>query len=476
MSAKKNKAQKEVLQNPSIETDFYTSKIQGKEIYILFTALLIGCYIVFKDFISLKKVYLFKDIGSDSINIYFPWLVQLTDAMKTDGVPTWSFTQGLGQNVFPLWLGDFFSNFLMLFSKDKLPYGLAFMEITKILLAGFIFFKYLRELKVNNFSAYIGAFLFAFCGYIMVGGCWSIFSTEAVYAALILFGFERWLNHKKWLWFVVGITCMSFLQPFFLFMYTIFLIIYTPIRYNDLHEGNWKKFFSFLLKTAGFALLAVALSAYQLFPDILQYLESPRVGGEASFINKLKNQPMFTFTDDLLRFTTTFRAFGSDMLGTGSNFKGWQNYLEAPLFYCGVLCLVIFPQVFVGMSKKQKIAYGILTGLFVLPILFPYFRNAFWAFTGDYFRTFSLMISLLLIIFSVKALNQIIKTQHLNKIVLGITVFLLLMLLYTPAAEFKPAVNQGYRIIVTLLIFTYTALLVGLTSKSISSRSTSKMV
>ncbi|HEX7414195.1 MAG TPA: YfhO family protein, partial [Bacteroidia bacterium] len=222
---KKNKVTQESPKAKSAEVDFYTAKIQGKENYILLAALVLGCYIVFQDFITLKKVYLFKDIGSDSINIYFPWLVQLTDYIKQNGAPSWSFSQGLGQNVFPFWLGDFFSNFLMFFDKEKLPYGLAFMEIIKILLCGLIFFNYLKELKVSRFSAYIGAFLFSFCGYIMVGGCWAIFSSEAVYAALTLYGFERWLNHKKWLWFVIGLVCISFLQPFFLFMYAIFLAI-----------------------------------------------------------------------------------------------------------------------------------------------------------------------------------------------------------------------------------------------------------
>src|ERR1700739_3518235 len=113
MSTQKIKNQKTAQQTKSTEVDFYDSKIAGQEKYILVGVLLIGCYIIFRDFINFKKVYLFKDIGSDSLNIYFPWLGQLTDAMKTDGVPTWSFTQGLGQNVFPLWLGDFFSNFLM---------------------------------------------------------------------------------------------------------------------------------------------------------------------------------------------------------------------------------------------------------------------------------------------------------------------------------------------------------------------------
>lgn len=452
--------------NISTKSDFYTSNIKGKELYILLGLILISCFIIFQDFISGKKVYLFKDIGSDSINIFYPWLVHMREYISTNGTPAWTFSQGMGQNLFPLWLGDFFSNFLMFFvSKENLAYGLVFMEIIKIILAGFVFFKYLKELKIADFSSYIGAFLFALCGYIILGGCWTIFSVEALYLAIILYGFERWLNHKKWIWFVIGLTCMSFLQPFFLFMYAIFLAIYITVRYQDLYPNQWRSFSFFILKTLGLSILAVAISAYQLLPDILQYTESPRVGGEASFFNKLKSQSMFGVADELLRFTTTFRAFGSDMLGTGSNFKGWMNYLEAPLFYCGILCLITFPQMFSGLNKKQKISYGILTGIFALPIIFPYFRYSFWAFSGDYFRTLSLVISLLMIIYTAKAIDYIIKTGKINKIVLGVTVLILLFLLYSPQKQFKTGVNENLRTIATLLIFVYSVILFGLSSK-----------
>ena len=444
--------------------DLFSKIFTGREVYFLLAMMIIGCIIVFKDFITLEKVYLFRDIGSDSINIYFPWLAHMTDYIKANGIPTWTFSQGLGQNVFPLWLGDFFANIVMLlFKKESLPYTLAFVEIIKILLAGFIFYKYLSELKLSKFAACLGGFLFAFCGYIILGGCWTIFSVEAVYAALILYGFERWLNHGKFFWLVIGLMSMSFLQPFFLFPYSLFFLVYLPVRYNDVYEGKWNKFPMFILKTAGIYILGIAISAYQLFPDLLQYIESPRVGGEAQLITRLKAQPLFGLADGQLRFTTIFRAFSSDMLGTGSDFKGWQNYLEAPLFYCGIFCLVTLPQVFSGLNKSQKIAYGILTAVFVLPIFFPFFRYTFWAYTGDYFRTFSLIITLLMLIFSAKALDQIIKTGKVNLVVLGITIAFLLFLLYAHDADLDANINQGQRSFVTLLIFVYGGLLFALT-------------
>ena len=457
-----NKASTDGLSNSNV----YDSYIKGKELFYLLGIISLVTYVVFKDFISLKKVYLFRDIGSDSLNIYFPWVAGTSDYLKNESTLGWSFAQGMGQNLFPLWLGDVFTNALMYFDKSQIPYGLVFMEIVKIFLAGFIFYKFLKELKLSNYSSLVFSFLYAFSGFVILGGCWTIFSMEAVYAALILYGFERWLNHKKFVWLVIGITLMSFLQPFFLFMYTILLVAYAIVRYQDVNEKDNKQFFIFVSKTVGLAALAVFMSSYQLFADLLQYTESPRVGGEASLFARLKQHGLFEPAEPILRFTTVFRSFGSDMLGTGNNFKGWQNYLEAPLFYCGIFSLVTFPQFFSLLNKRQKYFYGILTFIFCLPIIFPYFRYAFWAFSGDYFRTFSLVISFFMVMFSARAIHYIEQEGKLNKILLGITVLFLFFLLYTPASQFKGAINTSLRSFATFLIFVYAALLFGLSQKS----------
>jgi uncharacterized membrane protein YfhO len=437
---------------------------RGKESIFLVTAIAVACFLVFRDYLTFQKVYLFKDIGSDSLNIYYPWLVHLSDYIRSYGIPTWTFSQGLGQNIFPFWLGDFFSDFLIFFvSKPNLPFGLAWMEALKVLLCGITFHCYLRELKLDGFSAALGAFLYAFCGYLILGGCWTLFSVEALYAALILLGFERWLNRGRWLLFVCGLTCMSLLQPFFLFMYALFFLTYIPVRYMDVHPGEWRAFPLFFLKTAGLATLGVAASAYQLFPDVLQYLESPRVMGEAGLTRGLLRQPVFAIAEDLLRFSTTFRAFGSDMIGTGSKFTGWQNYLESPLFYCGILCLVTFTQFIPSRATgRQKFAYGIFTLVWTLPVIFPFFRYAFWAFSGNYFRTLSLLITIILVTGTARALHRIMETGKLNKTVLCVTVLFLFYLLYTPPAEFRSGINQHLRIMTSLLIGAYAVLLVAL--------------
>jgi uncharacterized membrane protein YfhO len=434
--------------------------------YFIGLLIFLTCVVIYDDYIFGKKIFLFKDIGSDTINIVFPWIIGVSDYMNNGNDVGWSFSQGMGQNIFPFFYSDIFHLVVSFFEKPLIPYLLVYLQIIKIVLSGVVFYKFLKELKISYFSRTVFSFFYAFSGFIILGGCWTIFSLEALYAAIILYGFERWLNHRKYTWLVIGITLMAFLQPFFLFMYTILLAFYATVRYHDVYEKDNKEFFIFIAKTIGLATVAVFMSSYQLFADLLQYTESPRVGGEASLFARLQQAGMFDPADDVLRFTTVFRSFGSDMLGTGNNFKGWQNYLEAPLFYCGIFSLVTFPQFFSSLNKRQKYFYGVLTFVFCLPIIFPYFRYAFWAFSGDYFRTFSLVIIFFMVMFSARAIHYIEQQGKLNKIVLGATVLILLFLLYTPASQFKGAINTSLRSFATFLIFAYAALLFGLSQKT----------
>lgn len=432
--------------------EFINSKTQT----ILLILLALMGFIVYKDFITGTRVFVFRDIGSDYINLYIPWINSFSDMVRAGVMPGWSFQQGMGQNVFPLFLSDFFSNALMFVKKENIPNYLAFVELIKVVLCGFVFFRFLKELKLSNFTALVFALLYAFSGFVILGGTWVIYSIEALYLAIILYGFERWLQHNKFFWFVVGISLLTFLQPALLLPWTFFLAAYIPARYFEFHSG-FKPFLIFSFKTILLAGLGVAISGYQFLPDVLQIVESPRVGGESAFFEKLQKQSAFDLADPWQRFTTVFRSFGSDLLGNGNNFKGWYNYLEAPLFYCGILALLLFPLFFTSLQPKQKKIYGVITFLFCLPILFPFFRYMFWGFSGDYYRTFSLVIVLFLLIFSARGFHYIEQSKKLNKVVLGVTVLLLLILLYSPSAQFKTAVNTGLRGFITLLLLAYTA-------------------
>ena len=121
------------------------------------------------------------------------------------------------------------------------------------------------------------------------------------------------------------------------------------------------------------------------------------------------------------------------MLGSGDSFKGWYNYLEAPLFYIGLLPLLIMPQIFGFISKRNRIIYLVFILIFIFAIIFPFFGScSFWAFTGDYFRGFSISVAFPVLLFSLMGLNEINSLKNANIINLSITFAGLMLLLYFP--------------------------------------------
>src|SRR5215510_6585126 len=114
-----------------------------KSLWILLITLFSIVLVVFKDFLFLEKVYLYKDIGSDSVNIGYPNLFHVVDYLRTIGIPKWSFNQGLGQSLFVL---GTFDPFLILFyalGPERVAPALAFIEVIKIVLSGVLFYLYL---------------------------------------------------------------------------------------------------------------------------------------------------------------------------------------------------------------------------------------------------------------------------------------------------------------------------------------------
>ena len=76
----------------------------------------------------------------------------------------------MGQNIFPQSIGDPFELLLVLMGSKHLAYGLVYVQVCKILLAGILFYLYLRVLMLAPLTAVIGALLYAFSGFMILGG------------------------------------------------------------------------------------------------------------------------------------------------------------------------------------------------------------------------------------------------------------------------------------------------------------------
>jgi uncharacterized membrane protein YfhO len=389
--------------------------------------LVIACF-VFADFLFLDNVYLFKDIGSDSINSTYPRLVHYSRYLRTAGLPGWSFNQGMGQNLFPFMLADNFLGLLLLLPPGMVAYGVIYVEVLKALLAAILFYLYLRTLSLSPFACVVGGLLYAFSGYVVLGGCWSIFSTEAVLAALLLYSFEQLLRRQVWLLLPLAIALLGVHQPVYWFCYSLFILVYGTTRF--LQEGT-RRLPAFYLKLLALGLLGVAISAVFSFSNILQLAQSPRAA-EASVFHEFFSQPMFRPAGSLERSTTLLRLFSNDLLGVGNSFQGYRNYMEAPLLYCGLASLLLAPHLFYYADRRRKLIYGAVVLLCAVPLLFPFFRWAFWGFSGDYYRTLSLLVVVFLLWFSLQSLSLLDRTGRLSPWLLAGTLATLLAFLFCP--------------------------------------------
>ncbi|MCX6250467.1 MAG: YfhO family protein [Bacteroidetes bacterium] len=415
--------------------------------------------IIFNKFIAGNVYYLFKDIGSDSLNGWFPNIVTISKYLHTDGLPLWSHSTGMGQNIMAGSVTDPFTIIVYLFGKDNLESGVIWMEICKIFLTCFLMFLFLKLWKLTPGIIIIGSLLYCFGGFMIVGGGWYGFSTEAFYLVLLLFSFEKLYRNNEWYLFPLVIALIASNQPVSLYFYGLFLILYFLFRHFSSDNPSWKKFGKLVLQMAGMALLGLIMSSFFLVSHMQMLLDSPRVGGNSSHSAQLLAKPALFIETSIYYSTAILRLFSNDLLGNGSNFKGWYNYLEAPMWYIGFLPMLLMPQIFLLGTRRRKIAYGCFLVILLIPVIFPFFRYAVWLFTGDYYRGYSVFVSLFLLFSAMDVLHEVVKGKKINLYLLAGTLFVLLALLYYPYESTENLIDKGLRNVITNFFILYTIIL-----------------
>lgn len=448
--------------------DFF-EKVLGKNTVFLMAGLLfVLLMVVFGGFAFGDKLFLFKDIGSDTINVFYPQLVHVADYLATEGIPKWSFNQGMGQNILPLSVGDPFNWLLYMMGKDNLAYGIVWVEMLKIFMAGMFFYGFLRTLKLNYQTSMIGGILYAFSGFMIVGAGWYVFTTQGVYLALMLWGFERMLQKNSWWMFTLAVFLFSFNLPFDLYMAAFMLFFYSTLRFLEVYGWKPKKLAILYLAMIVWGALGVFMSMAMLVSTVDQILNSPRVSGDSAFFTQLMSKSPLSPVDAKQHLTIWGRLFSSDFFYGAQyeiannqmtlSYKGWNNYLEAPALYCGLSTLLLLPQVLWHLDNRKRLIYGAGLLLVLLPLFFPFLRNTIWLYSGDYYRIFSLFVSIGFLMWGLRALDLIYKKASVNLWVLVASLVFWLFLMFAPFMNSKEvAVDGGLRNILVIFLLAHAA-------------------
>ncbi|MFZ1218104.1 MAG: YfhO family protein [Chthoniobacterales bacterium] len=427
-------------------------------IWLTALGLLLAGTFIFRKFLFGDSVLLYTDIGSDSVNSYYPDFIHLSDYVRAEGVPSWSFFVGMGQDL------AYAAGYLIWQPVSWLPGALiapalVYQHLAKILIAGLLFLRFLQLRRLEGAAPVLGAFLLSLSAYMCMGSCWYPFADEVVCFAMILLGAEEALQRGRWLILALAVALVGIITPFHLYLCGVFLAVYVPARIWGQSASQPGRVLRICLALAAVACLGVCLGAIITLPGLDAILHSPRGSGTTSALATLSSFPIFGLESRLHYLSAVTRLFANDLIGTADDFFGWQNYLEAPLTYCGLICLILFPQVFPGASRRQRVIYFVFLVGMVLPVIFPWSRYLFWLFQGDYYRTHSLFSILGMITLGMMALSRYSQGQPLKLWLLATTIGVAVAFLYWPLEDLQVRINQALKLEVTILLLVYGALL-----------------
>ncbi len=404
---------------------------------------------VYSEYLFGPRLFLFRDIGSDTVTYFWPHFTELSRNLHEGGLTRWSFYQGLGQNLFG-YHGDLLNFLLYACPTQSIPFNVVYLELGKSLLCGLIVWSLMKEYGWPQLIRLTGSVLFVCSSQLIVSGTLYIHSTETLYTLLAVYGTELFLRRGNC--FVVPLAggLVTAVIPFYIFHVSVISAAYALARYAVLH-GRLMPLRPFACLAALFA-VGFGLSAVFSFEGLALATESARMSGGESSTRQLLSQPIFGLVDLKQLGTVFFRALGHDLLGNGVQFTGWSNYLEAPSIYVGLLPLILIPQLYVGANPVKRVVLSLIIAAVGIIVIVPFARYAYWLFLADYYRALSIHLALTILLLGAAALYRISSRGVFNRPLLWATIAIPAIILASPLGNHAVPFHRWAAL---LLLITY---------------------
>lgn len=404
--------------------------------------------VLFLPYLVAHKAFAFYDIGSDTFLCFYPLQVAVSRQLHALYTFTWSFNLGLGG-----FIGTLFDPLGLItgWLPDSWQLGLRLpMFGLRILLGGGFFYGYLRTIGLQTSLAVVGGLAYAFCSYALINVQWEVMhGTEFMQFAVFLFLLERYLRGgSRWTPVAAGIV-IGIGHPMGVWMFGLFGLTYAAIRLSGSPASASRPTLAAFFRFAGWCAVGLFIAAPILFPALYYLFESPRVTGDHSQLAAVFAQ-VFSINDRPTIASEVAGLLGKDLLGTGTNYKGWGNYFEGPGFYVGLLPLICIPQLLGPKASRRERLLCIVAIVGIgLYFLFPALRSAVYGFGESTFRFSTLWISVLLLVLGLFGLQRILLTGlWLPGAIIGITGVLSIAI---GAAVLIPQIANWYQIAIVLV-------------------------
>lgn len=376
---------------------------------LLLAALFISSLIIYRGYIFGNGLMVYNDVGGDTWQQYTMHYATIVNHLREGNFSLWDFTNGFGTSMFNLNLFDPSLMVLyglgVLFGPAYMLFFLVWMQIGRILLAGWVFYWFLSEFSFGRQGKFLAAYAYGLSGYLLVWGQHYQFGMVTVYFPLMLLLCEKFIKGKKGkALFPVTVFVCGIYSVYFTYMCLIgvgFYLLFRVLTEERPGKERAKKFFvgcGQMLLGVGMS-LAVFLPTAAVLLNVSSRLEKKRSLQELLLMCFTPTKPEYYESLLLRPFSTNLQNLQE--LGD-KTYEGFWNYYEAPVLFCSVLTVFLFVQFLLCFWKSQaalrvkRVVYGAAV-FAALAVLLPVGGFAFNAFTGQTYRYTFVLLPFLLI-------------------------------------------------------------------------------
>ena len=238
-----------------------------------------------------------------------------------------------------------------------------FMILLRMYLAGITFIMYARKMKKRSYGTVIGALVYVFSGFCFrLGLRHPFFINPMIYFPLLCLGIEKIYQRERPYVFIFAVCVSAMSNYYFLYMLTIFAVIYAWIRfYKYTEENKMKNFFLTILKFGMYYTLGIAMAAVILLPSVIGFLGNGRYGNGVDWKSLIVYPGKY-----YLLFIENFIGYGN--MGSNTN----AGYLP-------IVGIVVLFTLFSQRMKHKKYRVAFIAS--IIALILPIFGYAFNGFS-----------------------------------------------------------------------------------------------
>lgn len=352
-------------------------KEQRKYCYGIYTLMfLLMCIVAFLPFFTEGKSFVWGAGVEDGLSQHFSALAYYGEALREffrnllAGHPKlmmWDMSLGYGADILSTLnyyaIGDPLNLLYGFVSPKNTETMYDFMILLRMYLAGITFIMYARKMKKRSYGTVIGALVYVFSGFCFrLGLRHPFFINPMIYFPLLCLGIEKIYQRERPYVFIFAVCVSAMSNYYFLYMLTIFAVIYAWIRfYKYTEENKIKNFFLTILKFGMYYILGIAMAAVILLPSVIGFLGNGRYGNGVDWKSLIVYPGKY-----YLLFIENFIGYGN--MGSNTN----AGYLP-------IVGIVVLFTLFSQRMKHKKYRAAFIAS--IIALIFPIFGYAFNGFS-----------------------------------------------------------------------------------------------